>query len=89
MFIFAEHPDIEMSDRDDDFMAEDEDYDLEYSEEPNSESDVDLENQYYNSKRRRRTILERSSWKFPNSFVFRKWEEGRVGLQDYEADDKD
>ena len=29
---------------------EDEDYDLEYSEESNSEPDVDLENQYYNSK---------------------------------------
>nr|CAG4649249.1 EOG090X04DO [Scapholeberis mucronata]SVE93553.1 EOG090X04DO [Scapholeberis mucronata] len=34
-----------------DFMcAEDEDYDLEYSEDSNSEPDVDLENQYYNSK---------------------------------------
>jgi len=31
-------------------MAEDEDYDLEYSEDSNSEPDVDLENQYYNSK---------------------------------------
>nr|CAG4643137.1 EOG090X04DO [Ilyocryptus agilis] len=30
--------------------AEDEDYDLEYSEDSNSEPDVDLENQYYNSK---------------------------------------
>jgi len=40
----------EMSDYDDDFMAEDEDYDLEYSEDSNSEPDVDLENQYYNSK---------------------------------------
>ena len=50
MFTFAEHPDIEMSDYDDDFMAEDEDYDLEYSEDSNSEPDVDLENQYYNSK---------------------------------------
>jgi len=39
-----------MSDYDDDFMAEDEDYDLEYSEDSNSEPDVDLENQYYNSK---------------------------------------
>ena len=29
---------------------EDEDYDLEYSEDSNSEPDVDLENQYYNSK---------------------------------------
>ena len=47
MFIFADHPDIEMSDYDDDFMAEDEDYDLEYS---NSQPDLDLENQYYNSK---------------------------------------
>jgi len=41
-----------MSDYDDDFMVEDgdEDYDLEYSEDSNSEPDVDLENQYYNSK---------------------------------------
>lgn len=38
---------------DDDFMCEDDDdaeYDLEYSEDSNSEPDVDLENQYYNSK---------------------------------------
>lgn len=36
---------------DDDFMCDDdEDYDLEYSEDSASEPDVDLENQYYNSK---------------------------------------
>ncbi|KAL3865903.1 hypothetical protein ACJMK2_043251 [Sinanodonta woodiana] len=36
---------------DDEFMCDDdEEYDLEYSEESNSEPDVDLENQYYNSK---------------------------------------
>ncbi|KAF7269568.1 hypothetical protein GWI33_017457 [Rhynchophorus ferrugineus] len=36
---------------DDDFMCDDEeDYGLEYSEDSNSEPDVDLENQYYNSK---------------------------------------
>ncbi|KAH8356826.1 COP9 signalosome complex subunit 2 [Drosophila serrata] len=40
-----------MSDNDDDFMCDDdEDYGLEYSEDSNSEPDVDLENQYYNSK---------------------------------------
>jgi COP9 signalosome complex subunit 2 len=40
-----------MSDFEDEFMCdEDEDYDLEYSEDSNSEPDVDLENQYYNSK---------------------------------------
>ncbi|XP_076354618.1 COP9 signalosome complex subunit 2-like isoform X3 [Tachypleus tridentatus] len=40
-----------MSDAEDDFMCGDEeDYDLEYSEDSNSEPDVDLENQYYNSK---------------------------------------
>lgn len=40
-----------MSDADDDFMCDDEEeYDLEYSEDSNSEPDVDLENQYYNSK---------------------------------------
>lgn len=38
-----------MSD-DDDFMDDDEEYDLEYSTDSNSEPDVDLENQYYNSK---------------------------------------
>lgn len=41
----------EMSDYEDEFMCDDdEDYDLEYSEDSNSEPDVDLENQYYNSK---------------------------------------
>ncbi|XP_046839204.1 COP9 signalosome complex subunit 2 [Xenia sp. Carnegie-2017] len=40
-----------MSDMDDDFMCdEDDEYDLEYEEDSNSEPDVDLENQYYNSK---------------------------------------
>ncbi|XP_025833914.1 COP9 signalosome complex subunit 2-like [Agrilus planipennis] len=41
-----------MSDAEDDFMCDDdeEDYGLEYSEDSNSEPDVDLENQYYNSK---------------------------------------
>ena len=40
-----------MSDYKDEFMFdEDEDYYLEYSEDSNSEPDVDLENQYYNSK---------------------------------------
>lgn len=34
---------------DDDYMA-DEQYDLQYSEDSGSEPDVDLENQYYNSK---------------------------------------
>lgn len=42
---------FKMSDMDDDFMCDDEeDYDLEYSEDSASEPDVDLENQYYNSK---------------------------------------
>ncbi|EHB15311.1 COP9 signalosome complex subunit 2 [Heterocephalus glaber] len=40
-----------MSDMEDDFMcSEEEDYDLEHSEDSNSEPNVDLENQYYNSK---------------------------------------
>ncbi|KAF2363782.1 Proteasome component (PCI) domain [Trinorchestia longiramus] len=40
-----------MSDGEEDFMCDDEEeYDLEYSEDSNSEPDVDLENQYYNSK---------------------------------------
>ncbi|XP_060878083.1 COP9 signalosome complex subunit 2 [Metopolophium dirhodum] len=40
-----------MSDTEDVYMCEDdEDYGLEYSEDSNSEPDVDLENQYYNSK---------------------------------------
>ncbi|KAL5282063.1 COPS2 family protein [Megaselia abdita] len=48
---FAKFNCEEMSDNDDDFMCEDdEDYGLEYSEDSNSEPDVDLENQYYNSK---------------------------------------
>ena len=46
-----------MSDYEDEFMCdEDEDYDLEYSEDSNSEPDVDLENQYYNSKVRIREV---------------------------------
>ncbi|XP_067613986.1 COP9 signalosome complex subunit 2-like [Eurosta solidaginis] len=40
-----------MCDNEDDFMCEeDEDYGLKYSEDSNSEPDVDLEDQYYNSK---------------------------------------
>ncbi|KAK5649489.1 hypothetical protein RI129_000518 [Pyrocoelia pectoralis] len=39
-----------MCDADDNTFTEDEDYELEYSEESTSEPDVDLENQYYNSK---------------------------------------
>jgi COP9 signalosome complex subunit 2 len=39
-----------MSDNDDFMVDDDEDYDLVYSEDSNSEPDVDLENQYYNSK---------------------------------------
>ena len=41
-----------MSDYDDDMMMDEdeEEYDLVYSEDSNSEPDVDLENQYYNSK---------------------------------------
>lgn len=35
---------------DEDFLCSDEDYELEYSEDSTSEPDVDLENQYYNSK---------------------------------------
>lgn len=42
--------DFEEGEMMEDFCAEDEDYDLEYSEDSNSEPDVDLENQYYNSK---------------------------------------
>ncbi|CAG7731813.1 unnamed protein product [Allacma fusca] len=39
-----------MSDLEDFMVDEEEDYGLEYSEDSNSEPDVDLENQYYNSK---------------------------------------
>lgn len=41
-----------MDDDDDDYMLDSDidDYDLEYSDDDNSEPDVDLENQYYNSK---------------------------------------
>ena len=44
-----------MSDLD---MIDDEDeYDLVYSEDSNSEPDVDLENQYYNAKSQKVTLL--------------------------------
>ncbi|RDD37030.1 COP9 signalosome complex subunit 2 [Trichoplax sp. H2] len=39
-----------MADEDDFMCEDDDDYDLDYSEDSNSEPDVDLENQYYNSK---------------------------------------
>ena len=35
---------------DDNMSDNEEDYDLEYSEDDDSQPDVDLENQYYNSK---------------------------------------
>nr|KAF6433838.1 hypothetical protein HJG59_008890 [Molossus molossus] len=45
------HSRPEMSDMEDDFMCDDEeDYYWEYSEDSNFEPNVDLENQYYNSK---------------------------------------
>ncbi|XP_003420173.2 COP9 signalosome complex subunit 2 isoform X2 [Loxodonta africana] len=50
-FLLLFPPPAKMSDMEDDFMCDDEeDYDLEYSEDSNSEPNVDLENQYYNSK---------------------------------------
>lgn len=39
-----------MSDMEDNFMCDEEDYDLEYSEDNNSEPNVDLKNQYCKSK---------------------------------------
>lgn len=71
-----------MSDDDNDFMCNDEeDYDLEYSEDSNSEPDVDLENQYYNSKAFKDTDRKLALESFQKVLDLEKDEKGDWGFR--------
>ncbi|XP_023337931.1 COP9 signalosome complex subunit 2 [Eurytemora carolleeae] len=70
-----------MSDYGDDFMADDEDYDLEYSEDSNSEPDVDLENQYYNSKALKETGPKAALESFQRVLDLENGEKGEWGFK--------
>jgi len=70
-----------MSDYDDDFMADDEDYDLEYSEDSNSEPDVDLENQYYNSKALKESSPQAALDSFQRVLDLENGEKGEWGFK--------
>ncbi|XP_059616678.1 COP9 signalosome complex subunit 2 [Phlebotomus argentipes] len=71
-----------MSDVDDDFMCEDEeDYGLEYSEDSNSEPDVDLENQYYNSKALKEDEPEAALASFQKVLDLENGEKGEWGFK--------
>lgn len=71
-----------MSDVDDDFMCEDEeDYGLEYSEDSNSEPDVDLENQYYNSKALKEDEPEMALQSFQKVLDLENGEKGEWGFK--------
>lgn len=71
-----------MSDDENDFMCNDEeDYDLEYSEDSNSEPDVDLENQYYNSKALKDTDPKLSLESFQKVLELEKGEKGDWGFK--------
>jgi len=69
-----------MSDFEDDFM-DDEDYDLEYSEDSNSEPDVDLENQYYNSKGLKETSPQAALESFQRVLDLENGEKGEWGFK--------
>ncbi|XP_070505126.1 COP9 signalosome complex subunit 2 isoform X1 [Chironomus tepperi] len=71
-----------MSDVDDDFMCEDEeDYGLEYSEDSNSEPDVDLENQYYNSKALKEDSPKEALLSFQKVLDLENGEKGEWGFK--------
>ncbi|KAF5283164.1 hypothetical protein FQR65_LT02676 [Abscondita terminalis] len=71
-----------MSDGEDDFMCEDEeDYGLEYSEDSNSEPDVDLENQYYNSKALKEDEPESALTSFQRVLDLEGGEKGEWGFK--------
>jgi len=73
-----------MSDAEDDndFMLEDEeDYGLEYSEDSNSEPDVDLENQYYNSKALKEDEPEAALQSFQKVLDLENGEKGEWGFK--------
>jgi len=62
-------------------MGEDEDYDLEYSEDSNSEPDVDLENQYYNSKGLKNKDPEKALKGFQTVLDLEKEDKGEWGFK--------
>lgn len=71
-----------MSDDDNDFMCNDEeDYDLEYSEDDNSEPDVDLENQYYNSKALKDSNPQQALESFQKVLELEKGQKGDWGFK--------
>lgn len=71
-----------MSDDDNDFLCNDEeDYDLEYSEDSNSEPDVDLENQYYNSKALKDSDPKQALESFQKVLELEKDEKGDWGFK--------
>lgn len=72
-----------MSDIDDDFMCDDDDddYGLEYSEDSNSEPDVDLENQYYNSKALKEEAPQEALKSFQKVLDLENGEKGEWGFK--------
>ncbi|KAH9406772.1 PREDICTED: COP9 signalosome complex subunit 2-like [Rhagoletis zephyria] len=70
-----------MSDQDDFMCDDDEDYDLEYSEDSNSEPDVDLENQYYNSKSLKADNPQKALESFQKVLDIENGEKGEWGFK--------
>lgn len=72
-----------MSDVDEEFMCggDDEEYDLDYSEDSNSEPDVDLENQYYNSKALREDEPKKALESFQKVLELEGKEQGDWGFK--------
>ncbi|XP_065323502.1 COP9 signalosome complex subunit 2-like isoform X2 [Gordionus sp. m RMFG-2023] len=68
--------------QEDDFMCDDdEEYDLQYSEESNDEPDVDLENQYYNSKALKEDDPDRALENFQKVLDLEGNEKGEWGFK--------
>lgn len=70
-----------MSDCDDVMCEEEEDYGLEYSEDSNSEPDIDLENQYYNSKALKEDNPNASLQSFQKVLDLESGEKGEWGFK--------
>jgi len=66
---------------DDDEYMEDEQYDLQYSEDSDSEPDVDLENQYYNSKALKNDNPRQALENFKEVLRLQKSEKGEWGFK--------
>lgn len=69
-----------MSDYEDECMSND-DIELEYSEDSNSEPDVDLENQYYNSKGLKEVDPKAALESFQRVIELEKGEKGEWGFK--------